>query len=281
MFRNLSPGTIGIQATLAEAIALASAHGFQGVDVSLGEVQTLSAERVTDMFAQAGLRVGGTGLPVNFRDDDATFQADLQHLSAWADLARAVGCTRMCTWILPASDELDFAANYKQHRDRFAEAARVLADGGIRLALEFVGPATSRRTHKYEFIHTMAGMLELCADIGTGNVGLLLDAWHWYTSHGTIEDLQRLQRENVVYVHINDAPPGIPIDEQIDNVRALPGETGVIDAPAFLRCLAATGYDGPVTPEPFSQRLRDLPAPEAAEETGQHLLGVWRQAGLA
>ena len=100
--------------------------------------------------------------------------------------------------------------------------------------------------------------MELANAIGTGNVGVLLDAWHLYTSGGTVEDLDRISAQDVVVVHANDAPPGIPRDEQIDNVRALPMETGVIDLSAFMQKLDQMGYDGPVTPEPFSKRLNDL-----------------------
>jgi sugar phosphate isomerase/epimerase len=123
-------------------------------------------------------------------------------------------------------------------------------------------------------------MLDLCSTIGTGNVGLLLDAWHWYTSHGTIQLLRNLRAENVVYVHINDAPKGIPVDEQIDNVRELPGATGVIDLVGFLTSLQKIGYDGPVTPEPFNKRVNEMAASEAARVTYEALAGVWRGAGL-
>ena len=63
--------------------------------------------------------------------------------------------------------------------------------------------------------------------------------------------LKALTPAQVVYVHVNDAPAGVPIDEQMDGVRALPGETGVIDIAGFLKALQGIGYDGPVTPEPF------------------------------
>ena len=43
-------------------------------------------------------------------------------------------------------------------------------------------------------------------------------------SGGTLDEVRALRAEQVVYVHVNDAPPGVPLDDQIDNVRALPGE---------------------------------------------------------
>src|SRR5205085_2780120 len=115
---------------------------------------------------------------------------------------------------------------------------------------------------KYPFIHTMADMLAMARDIEP-NVGILLDAWHWYTSHGTLQDLQKLRPEQVVYVHVNDAPRDVEVDQQIDNVRDLPGATGVIDIAGFLRTLKQIGYDGPVTPEPFKKELNNLPDDEA------------------
>ncbi len=117
--------------------------------------------------------------------------------------------------------------------------------------------------------------------IGTGNVGLLLDVWHWYTSLGAPSDLATLTAEDVVHVHVNDAPRDRNYDEQIDHERALPSETGVIDLVGFLKALDGMGYDGPVTPEPFSARVREMDAAAAIDETHVGLGEAWQKAGLA
>jgi sugar phosphate isomerase/epimerase len=123
-------------------------------------------------------------------------------------------------------------------------------------------------------------MLEMAAEIGP-NVGVLLDCWHWYTSGGTTKDIRGLRPAQVVYVHVNDAPAGVPVDAQVDNVRALPGETGVIDIAGFLRALEAIGYDGPVTPEPFSKGLAGLPSDEARLQTvGRAMKAIFEKAGI-
>ncbi len=41
-------------------------------------------------------------------------------------------------------------------------------------------------------------MMELVNAIGTGNVGLLLDSWHWYTSGGTVKELLGLKGKDIV-----------------------------------------------------------------------------------
>jgi sugar phosphate isomerase/epimerase len=138
-----------------------------------------------------------------------------------------------------------------------------------------------RQGHQYSFIHTLDQVLELCGSVHQPNVGILLDSWHWYVSGATLDDIQSLSSSQIVGVHVNDAPAGISLEEQKDNQRCLPGETGVIDLVGFLKVLKAIGYDGPVTVEPFSQRLRELAPQEAAMETSEALRRVWGQAGVA
>jgi sugar phosphate isomerase/epimerase len=284
MFKNLSPGAVGIRATLPEALKLAKEAGFSGIDVSINEVAKLAAETSMDhvkgLFAQHGLKPGGWGLPVDWRKDDATFEAGLAQLPGQAKTGAALGCFRVPTWVLPYSDERPFKEQFAFLANRFRRMAVILKDHGCSLGLEFIGPKTLRNGYKHEFIYTMGGMLEMCDAVGTGNIGLLLDCWHWYTSHGTLDELRKLKAEQVVYVHVNDAPAGIPIDEQMDNVRCLPGDTGVIDLPSFLKILSDLGYDGPVTPEPFNQKVREMAAPDAARATYAALDGVWKKAGL-
>jgi len=284
MFKNLSAGAIGVRGTTEELAALAEKTGFGGMDLDAGEAADLMDKGELDslktLYETHGLRPGGFGLPVDFRGEEARFQEALAALPPLAEAAAAMGCTRCPTWILPASNELPFNENFELHRRRLKACAEILRDHGCWLGLEFVGPKTSRAGKKHEFIWNMSGMLELAEAIGTGNVGLLLDCWHWYTSRGTVDELLALEPEQVVYVHVNDAPAGVPVDEQIDNVRAMPGETGVIDIAGFLGALAKIGYDGPITAEPFNPKLRELPAEEACRVTSESLEGIFAMAGV-
>lgn len=285
MFRNLSPGAVGIRASFVEGMDLAKGAGFQGVDLNVGEAARLaeehSTEWVREQVAARGLRLGGWGLPINWRAEEAAFHAELPKLAQHAALARSLGCTRCMTWILPFSETLPYAENFAFHVARFRLIAQTLLEHGCTLGLEFIGPKTLRAGKPHEFIWDMGRMLELGQVIGTGNVGLLLDCWHWYTSGGTVPELLALRPEQVVYVHVNDAPAGLHRDEQVDNVRALPGETGVIDITGFLQALQSIGYAGPVTPEPFKKSLESLPKEEAARVAGESMLRIWRQAGLS
>ncbi len=118
-------------------------------------------------------------------------------------------------------------------------------------------------------------MMELIDAIDTGNVGLLMDSWHWYTSHGTVDELLGLTGKDIVHVHVNDAPINIEIDQQIDSRRKLPVTTGVIDMKAFINALMAIGYDGPVECEPFDQELRQMDNVQAVKKTADALDRIW------
>jgi len=272
MYRSLGPGAVGVRLPWMECLPLARAGGFEGIEVSIDPA--VPAAAVREALEGQNLRPGGTGLPLNFRDDGAKFEQGLAALPGIAKRAAEIGVTRFSTWILSFSDSRPYKENFRFHAERLGRAARVLAEHGGRLGLEFLGPKTIRVGHKYPFVRTMEQMLELCEACGP-NAGLLLDAWHWYTSLGTVEDILALESKQVVHVHINDAPAGVPLDQQKDNVRDLPGETGVIDLAGFLGALRKIGYDGPVMPEPFKKDLASLPPADAVRRAGEAMARVW------
>ncbi len=285
MYSALSPGAIGVRASgLNEAIAAAKTGGFGGVEFNPAEIADLIASHgvahVLSLFTDAGVLPAGFGLPLDWRGDEAAWRTSLQKLPRLAEAAQAIGCTRTMTWIMPCSNDREYAENRRFHIERFRPAAEILADYGCSVGLEFIGPKTLRESQRYPFIHTMDGMLEMGSEIGP-NVGLLLDCWHWHTSGGTVADLLRLKPSDVVYVHVNDAPRGVAMDDYVDNVRGLPGETGAIDIAGFLLSLQTVGYDGPVTPEPFKTELGDLTSDEARLRTvGDAMRKIFSQAGV-
>lgn len=284
MFMSLNPGAIRLSIPFAEALTLAHTSGFPGLDLSFPEiyhlVQETSLQTLKERFQAAGVRPGGWGLPVDFRGDEMLYQAGLAALPAYAEIAQALDSPWCITWILPFSDEKDYESNMEFHVSRLRPIAHILAEHGCRLGLEFVGPETFRAGHMYEFIYNIAGSLELGRRIDTGNTGLLLDCWHWYTSRATVEDITALSASQVVYVHVNDAPGGLAIEQQIDSKRLLPGASGIINISGFLQALTQIGYEGPVVVEPFDAKLFALAAPERVQATKISLDKIWLQAGL-
>jgi sugar phosphate isomerase/epimerase len=256
MYKALSPGAIGVSTnSLEERVHAARSGGFAGVELDIAEVARRGVDECRHILGD--IKPSGWGLPTNWRGDEADWRRDLESLPSYARAASELGCPRTFTWILSGSNDRALAENRAFHIERFRPISETLDAHGCMLGLEFLGPKTLRDQFKHEFIWRMADMLDMANEIGP-NVGLLLDAWHWYTGGGTPEDIRQLSANDVVYVHVNDAPAGVRVDEQVDHTRSLPGETGVIPIKEFFAALREIGYDGPIVAEPFKKELSEL-----------------------
>lgn len=274
-YKTLAPGCIGHGVRFVDAAALTAAHGFEGYWFGTGDFSGDPAATV-DLLHKHGLKPAGFGLPVEYRKGEKEYQEDMAKLPAYLDFAQKIGITRCITWIIPFHDRLTFSENFELHRRRLAPAAQMLKDHGMQFGLEFLGPKKLRKNVNFEFIHDLDGMLELCDAIGTGNCGILMDAWHWYMAEQKFEDFSKFTSpDQIVCAHIMDAPAGVPDDEQEDLVRRLPGTTGIIHIEEFFAGLKKVGYDGPVLVEPFEHFLSMIGFEEAVEITKKSMDRVW------
>jgi sugar phosphate isomerase/epimerase len=266
MSLHLSCSAIGVKGSQLEAIDYAARFGFDSVDADgryLGGLHPADLARLLEHMRQHKVSWAIAGLPVEFRKDDQSFADSIKTFPAFAAGLRRAGVVNVTTWITPTSSDRIYPDNLRAHVRRLSECASILHDSGLRLGLEYVGPKTSWSAQRYPFVHTMAEMKNLIAEIARPNVGLVLDSWHWYTSGESKKDLLTLRGDQVVSVDLNDAPAGIPVDQQVDNRRELPASTGVIDVASFLGALKEIGYTGPVRVEPFNEAIRRLPPDQA------------------
>ena len=270
MFTDLGLGALGHPCDLPTALELAARHGFGGVDPDVGHLRGLSSraqvQELADDLTSRGLRWGLGGLPVSLTAAPAVFAEQLAALPQIAEVLDAAGVGALGTWIRPMDDALTYRRNWRRHVGRIALVAGVLDDAGIRLGLEYVGPKTFWSTERFPFVHTLADLRELIADTGAGNVGVILDTYHWYAMGETPADLRVLTGSDIISVDLNDARDDLERDEQQDQDRRLPGTTGVIDLSGFVDVLIELGYDGPVKAEPFLPSLAERPVDDVLAE---------------
>lgn len=247
MLKGLTYAGLGRIESGEQLIELAAKYGFQAVDMdALSLVERLGADEARGLLQKHGMIIGSTSFPVEWRTTEEAFQSGLSKLVQAAAAASALGCTTSCTYILPSTD-LKASHFMALATRRLRTCAQILGAFGIRLGLEFVGPHHLRTRWQHPFIWTLDETLDWIDAIGERNVGLLFDAYHWYTNELTVADIERLRAEQIVHVHINDAPP-VPVAEALDNGRLYPGE-GVIDLAGFLQGLQKIGYQGVVAQE--------------------------------
>lgn len=268
----LNPGRLQAGVDQVQAVKLAHTYGFEAVAPQpkyLARLDDSQLQALQHEMQQKGLVFSVADLPVAFRGAKEGFRQDMLKLGSFARTLERAGVTRVGTYIMPTHKELTYWQNFQLHVQRLEQIANVLGDYGIRLGLEYVGTKTLWTREGYPFIHTMAETKDLLAEIGRSNVGFVLDSWHWYTANETREDLLSLSNLDIVAVDLNDAPAGIPREQQIDSKRELPMATGVIDTHTFLSALKHVGYNGPVRAEPFNQKVYDMPAEKAVAATAK------------
>jgi sugar phosphate isomerase/epimerase len=140
--------------------------------------------------------------------------------------------------------------------ETFAALCDEAANAGTKVVIEIL---------PWSNIADIATGLAVVAGADKSNGALLFDIWHVARGDIAYEDMASVPRKFIDYVEINDAAARLVGTLLEDTVmrRRLCGE-GDLDIHRFLRCVKATGYDGPFGVEIISTEQRNRPLGEAA-----------------
>lgn len=259
-----------------EFAQLASKTGYLAVDLLLTAARKQGLEPTRKLLADLHLAPAVADLPIEFRKDDETFKAGLPGLEEAAPFIASLGCPRMITWIMSSMDQPADEVR-RTFKRRFTDIAAILARSHVRLGLEFLGPLHIRKSKPYEFIWRMNDMLEFAKECGP-NVGLLLDAWHWYHAGATKADILNAGAERIVHIHFDDSAK-LPPEQVRDNERLMPGD-GVIDLVGFLQTLQTVGYKDALSIEIFGKFVQEMTPEQAAVMGLAKARRVFAKAGI-
>ena len=271
---------LGEDLSLADYVALAEKCGYEGVDFGIEQIIALAPDNpvaaAEELFSRHGIAPAGWFLPLEWRQSEGQFEAGLPELSYQAEVAGGIGCPRCVTWMSPLNEQS--AEEYRAMVvPRFRRIAQILGEFGVRFGLEWVAPRHLRTDPgKYPFIWRMDQTLDLIDEIGEPNLGLLVDSFHWFNAEHTVADLEALSAEQVVHVHINDAPDR-SLDDQRDGEREVPGQ-GIIDLVGFVQALDRIGYSDYMAVEIFNEGLKRMPVEQAACQVQEATAEVIKQA---
>lgn len=226
----------------------AARHGYSGLEVApftLGDVAALDEAQA----AKHGAVIRDHGLEcVGFHwllaktegfhltdPDPATQRRTFDYARHLAGLCAAMG-GRIMVWGSPQQRTLDPAwdpaAAEARTIDFFQRLSPHLAEAGVTVALEFLGPQETN------FLNTAAETIALLEKIGSPNVRLHLDVKAMSSDSRPIPEIVRESLPWTAHFHANDP-----------NLRG-PG-MGDVEFPPIARELVAGGYDGWVSVEVF------------------------------
>ena len=284
MFKNFSSEALDVSVRDSEIIELTLSHGFKALDLDLADfaeqVATQGMARASRLIVSSRLKIGSFRLPVRWEEDESHYKTDLERLPELARIAEQMGCTRATTTIEAGSDQRPYHENFEFHRRHLTEIAGVLAPHKIRLGVGFLAPISCRAGHAFQFLQRFAELLLLLRTIGSTNIGVALDVWHWHLGGGTLEHLRALTADKIITVSLADADPEATAENATLEGRRLPGEGGAIDSTAVLTTLAELNYDGPVSVSSDKSQFTGLSRDKIVKKVGAALDQVWKAAGL-
>ena len=254
----------GAALSLEERAALAQRHGYQGLDFSLGDVQTAggpeAVRRLLSRYSLAPSTVGGV-LGAGVGAPEEAWRAALAEVPQKARQVAEVGGSRSGTGIPHRADEPKETL-WPRVVERIGQLDRALEGTGVRLGMEFLGVKTLRLERPHVFVQSMAEANQILVEAGTKHVGITLDSYHWYAAGDTLDTIKQSPAGRIVLLHVNDAKD-LPREQLMDQDRVLPGE-GVIPLADWLRAIDATGFDGFIALEVLGPRLAGLDVEERA-----------------
>jgi len=223
--------------------------GFDVLDINVAHPERFPAEKVSEKIKEVGIEVVTTiGMPQDsniIHPDPAVRKQGLNTLKKMVDINVEIGSKIIAGVIYASWGYITGKPRTEQEWKRSVENMREAAEyakskGDIVLAVE---PVNRFETH---FINIAEDAVKYCREVGTGNMKILLDAFHMIREEMSFTDAVNVcGREYLGYVHV------------CENNRGIPG-TGLVPWREFFTALKNIDYDGPLGTEPTLRHLEEF-----------------------
>lgn len=251
---------------LLERLAPFAEAGFRGISIQPGDVWALEAEGMSSSEIKA--RIADAGLVVTEMDCTACWMdhqtrteqvggltAFLRQLTPEPIIATAA---RIGAQSVSAIDLSVQPASRDEAAKGFARLCTLAAEHGLKAQIEFLPTGG---------IRSLAEAMAVVEAAGCDNGGVTLDAWHFFRSGSTLEELAKIPGHRIHAVQLCDAPaaPGADLWTELMTARLLPGE-GALDVVGLVRTLDAIGCTAPTGVEVFHTRQDAMSLSEIARD---------------
>ena len=240
-------GATTMTSSLETDVEISAAAGFKGLEIWASKMDTYlathSVEELRDLFVDyAVLPLAINSIEfIGFRRDEYPWiQKRCAELS---QLAQSIGCP---TIVVVPSPTPDRTILWPQVVDEYVAVLRdlgaIAAEYNIRLAFEFLG-------FGWCSVRTPRGAWEIVQKTDRENVGMIIDAAHFYAGGARLIELEHLDGKCIFAFHIDDLED-TPREAISDATRLFPGY-GIVPLEKICTILRAIGYDGHCSVELF------------------------------
>ncbi|MGP4079260.1 sugar phosphate isomerase/epimerase family protein [Pseudalkalibacillus sp. R45] len=233
--------------TLEQDLILCEKHGYDFIEIRLDKLkeylQTNTIDDLKDFFKNSKMKPLSLNAIEWFTfQNETTFALMKEDLRLLANVGQQIGCNTIVAVPSFEIGEKHWSEIKTETIRCLDELFQVVKDTPMRLALEFVGyPECS--------INTLNRAHEIINEMDNDRIGLVIDCFHLYAMNSNLDDLKKVDRDQIFLFHIDDCEdfvPGILRDQH----RLFPGE-GVIDLDKIISILNDKGFNGPASVELF------------------------------
>lgn len=242
-------GATTMTSTLETDIAVAAGAGWDALEVWAEKVDTYlqvhSLDELVNLFKSHHIQPLALDAIVfiAFRGEEYTqVQASCRHLSR---IAKAIGCPTIVVVASPLPERtLAWSAVVEEYVSVLRDLGAIAAQDGIRLSFEFLG-------FGWCSVRTPRAAWEIVQKVDRPNIGMTIDAAHFYAGGGLLSELEALDAKKIYAFHLNDLQD-LPKEAITDEARIMPGD-GVIPLGEICARLKQIGYNGHASVELFNQ----------------------------
>ena len=268
-----SIATVSISGGLREKLSAIAAAGFDGVEIF--EADFLAFDGTP---AEVGRIVADHGLQITlfqpFRDFEGLPPEQRSRAFDRAerkfDLMQQLGTDLMlvCSNVSPLSiGGIDRAAA------DFRELGERAAKRGLRVGYEALAWGRHVNDHRDAW--------EVVRRADHASIGLILDSFHTLSRKLDVASIRAIPGDRIFIVQVADAPLlNMDYLSWSRHFRNMPGQ-GDLDVGGFMRAVAATGYDGPLSLEIFNDQFRGGSPKSISVDGKRSLVNLVDQAARA
>jgi len=185
---------------------------------------------------------------------------------AMSKIAQAIGCPTVVVVPSPTPDrDMAWADVVAEYVKVLRDLSGIAAGYGVKLAFEFLG-------FGWCTVRTPRAAFEIIQRTDRDNVGMTVDAAHFYGGGGLMSELDELDPKHIYAFHLDDLED-TPKEAITDGTRLLPG-LGVVPLDEICARLKRIGYDGPCSIELFRPEYWKWPPQEVAVKAREAALKV-------
>ncbi len=263
-------GATTMTSDLETDVAVSARAGFKALEVWAVKLDRyLAAHTLTELnslFAEHGVQpITLNSIEfIAFRGQE--YPLIQERLRVLAKVASAIHCPTIIVVPSPSPNrEITWSEVVEEYVRVLDDLGAIAGEFNVKLAFEFLG-------FGWCSVRTPRAAMEILQKVDRENIGLTLDAAHFYAGGGLMTELDCLDPARIFTFHLDDLQDS-PREAITDSLRIFPGQ-GILPLDEICHRLQGIGYKGPCSIELFRPEYWGWDPLEVAVQARQAALKV-------